>query len=252
MTYPIAFDIETGPLPIGEIKERSEPFKPPPPPGEFDPSSVKVGNLSDLTKIRAKLAKAREDHTQMMAGHEAKVKQAETDYWADAQAKAALSPLTGQVLAIGYLSREKDSVWSDLIDVEPETDILTEFWHCYRRCRNNNQQLVGHNIHGFDVPFIIRRSWVHNLAVPDTVFERQGRYLDSIVFVDTMKLWACGGREFVKLNKLAKLFDVGGKSEGLDGSMFADLFANDRPKAIEYLRNHVEMTLAIAEYMGII
>ena len=46
----VIFDIETGPLPIERIKEILPPFDPESlgnPPGEFDPKSVKTGNLKD-------------------------------------------------------------------------------------------------------------------------------------------------------------------------------------------------------------
>jgi hypothetical protein len=58
----IVFDIETGPLPSDEIRANSAPFVPAPPPGDFDPSAVKLGNLKDEAKIAAKINDAREEY----------------------------------------------------------------------------------------------------------------------------------------------------------------------------------------------
>jgi hypothetical protein len=80
----------------------------------------------------------------------------------------------------------------------------------------------------------------------------KGRYfLDR--FGDTMLHWQCGGRDFVKLDTLCKAFGVPGKTDGISGADFHRMFdagGEDRIKAIQYLANDLDMTLAVAEGMG--
>lgn len=58
----LCFDIETCPLSEEVVLAAAGEFIPPPHPGEFDPGSVKLGNLKDQAKIEAKIAEARAAH----------------------------------------------------------------------------------------------------------------------------------------------------------------------------------------------
>ena len=75
MNRLIAFDIETGPASLEELSLMEVPF---------DPATVKIGNLKDQVKIEEKIEAARKNH--------------ELDFIN----KAALSPFTGRVIAIGW------------------------------------------------------------------------------------------------------------------------------------------------------
>ena len=220
----IVFDIETGPLP----DEQLSPLIP-----EFDPSEIKCGNLKDPEKIAAKIAEAKELHEQEFVS------------------KAALSAITGRVLAVGYQSIENGRVVIDDGKGEERT-LLTNFWQRYEKCRGERRRMVGHNCLSFDVPFMMRRSWTLDVAVPATVLDK-GRWLDTSVFGDTMSLWAAGGRDFVKLDLLARAFGVGAKTDGVGGGDFHKLWhgtEQEKSKAIEYLKNDLEITARVAVKMG--
>lgn len=209
----IVFDIETGPL----APEWVERF--------WNPADVKLGNLKDSGKIQEKVEEARQDFL----------------------AKAPLSPLTGKVLAIGY--RYRGEIW---IDGRDERPMLAEFWSAVNKQIAEGNWLVGHNIFGFDLPFLVRRSWVHGVAVP-AVIERD-RYWASC-FVDTMAHWTCGKYgEFIKLGVLSQLFGLGTKPPGIDGADFHRLWngtPDERRQAEAYLRNDLDLTWGVAMRMGI-
>ncbi len=252
LTEEIVFDIETGPLPEDILAGRIAPYEPPPEPGAFHPDAVKLGNTKDPGKIEEKIEAARKRHQAESAAYRSNAIKDKADHIAKAKDRAALSPLTGQVLAIGYKSMASGkSVLDHVDDHYPEAMLLKMFWKQYARRRANNSIMVGHNIHGFDVPFIVRRSWLLGVDVPETVIER-GRYIDSRVFVDTMTRWSCGGRDFVKLDTIASAMGVGGKPDGVTGAMFAELFVVDRPAALAYLQNDLDMTANVAERMGLV
>lgn len=240
----LVFDIETGPLPWEQIA----PFyQPPPALPPFDESAVRYGQTKDPIKRAEKLATVKADYDQKLAA-EASDRDTHKCEWAS---RAALSPLTGQVLAIGIIKGEKWACIGE--DGASEADNLTAWWDIYKRYHTDKGRLVGWNSNGFDVPFMVRRSWVHDIAVPESVFD--GRYL-SKTFVDLMQLWGCGSREYEKLDTVAKFFGAGGKPEGVTGAHFAALWNSgdtaSRQAAIDYLHNDLLMTWKLAERMRVI
>ena len=219
---PIVFDIETGPLPTADVLAVSPPF---------DAGAVRVGNLGP-DKAAAKVESARNEHV-------AKVLD-----------RAALSALTGRVLAIGYGHNGAVSIDGD---GRSERQILLRFWERCRKQMRSDSLMVGHNIFGFDLPFLVRRSWAIGLAdkVPARLL-RNERYWASI-FVDTMIHWRLGDyREYVSLDTLAKAFGLEGKLPGVNGADFARLWEEDPPKALAYLRQDIEVTTNVARRMGIL
>lgn len=240
----IIFDIETGPLPEEQLRE-SMPA--------FDEAEVKVGNIKDPEKIKAKIESARQVY--------------EKDYYE----RAALDATRGQVLAIGYqwvnAHDDRDSRntvcidgsarqenWQDPNWQEPAW--LFRFWQQFQRATaNDNVPIIGFNIFSFDLPFLLHRSWLLGVDVPIAVREQQpGGYARwHPCFVDLMRIWQCGNNhEYISLDRLAKLMGVGGKPDGVTGADFARLWEEDRKQAEEYLLNDLEMTHQIALRMGVV
>ena len=226
----IYFDIETGPLPESELAALVPPF---------DPVEVKTGNLKDPDKIAAKLAEAEANHR------------------IDFLDKAALDPLTGRVVAVGLLKRtphpgplpnaerEKRGEFH-VIGHDDEAATLREFWDVTRGEMGRINQMIGFNSNSFDLPFLIRRSWRHRVPVPFGL--RRGRYW-SDEMVDLRDAWQLGDRQARgSLDVIAKHLGVGAKNG--HGADFAKLWQSDRVKAVEYLRNDVELTARVAEALG--
>lgn len=258
----IIFDIETEPLPDDELIARLPAFTPPAPPSEFDPATVKLGNLKDEAKRAAKIKEARADHAALAANHDATILAAKEAWLADAREKAALSAATGRVLAIGYFSIDKKLVTVDSCGLgDPakyEPTLIIHFWEQYKRARiakPSPRPLIGLNIHEFDLPFLVRRSWILGIDVPPTVL-RDDRYWDSL-FIDLRKRWLCGqwgagNGTKSSFDSLAAAFGTGGKFEGRSGSEFATLWRQDRDKAIAYLQEDLRQPAEWAKRMGIL
>ena len=182
-------------------------------------------------------------------------KDGEEDWWKDQQDKAALNPLTGRVVAIGYLNpyaqREDDgSTLSDHIEIDgltkygnhdhEEAQILIRFWSRFTATSFTFGHAVGHNIEGFDLPFLMKRSWLLGVSISPTVMS--GRYFHRCV-VDTMKVWTgYVYNEFISLDKLSKILQVGQKPN-YDAKQFAeDWLDGDRETAEFYLKNDLSVT----------
>lgn len=250
--HAVIFDIETGPLPEAELWKVVAPFDPASlkPFPAFDESAVKTGNLKDAAKIAEKIEAARAQHAVDTAAHNAKNATAEADYIAGVKDKAALSALTGRVLAIGYYGTHDGEVEVDVLhpDNVTEAAVLIRFW-AYFEASDEHTRFIGHNIHGFDLPFLIQRSWLLGVEVPRGVIK--GRFF-SEKFVDTMAVWACGrqgSNGMAKLDDLAKAFGVGAKNGS--GAMFAELLEKDRTAALEYLKNDIAITYEVAKRMRV-
>jgi DNA polymerase elongation subunit (family B) len=236
----IYFDIETGPLPENELAALLPPF---------DPAEVKTGNLKDPEKIAAKLAEAEANHRREFID------------------RAALDPLTGRVVAIGLLiasphpspfpsaEREKEAGSESqphhefkIIGHDDEAATLKEFWQVCQGDMGRINEMIGFNSNQFDLPFLIRRSWKHRVPVPHGI--RRGRYW-SEQMIDLRDLWQLGDRQARgSLDAVAKHLGVGSKNG--DGKDFAKLWETDREKAIEYLRNDLQLTARVAEALGVV
>jgi DNA polymerase III epsilon subunit-like protein len=109
-------------------------------------------------------------------------------------------------------------------------------------------ELIGFNSNQFDLPFLVRRSWKHRVPVPPGI--RRGRYW-SEQMIDLREHWQLGDRQARgSLDAIAKHLGIGAKNGS--GSDFARLWVNDRPKAVEYLRNDLQLAAGVARALGII
>ena len=210
----IIFDIETGALPFGELAIPA-----------FNPSDVKLGNTKDPDKIAERIRQAEENHV--------------TDYIKN----AALDALSGQVLCIGYrLERDEPAILSS--DADGEAAMLRQWWELLNTWERQ-PRLIGFNIKAFDLPFLIKRSWRHRVAVPYWI--RHGRYWNDLV-VDLREVWQLGdNRAHGSLGAISRHLGLGEKSG--NGADFANLWKTNRQAAIDYCLQDVKLTQQVADVL---
>lgn len=236
----IAFDIETQGIRDAALA-LAEPFQPFIPLPPFDPKAVKVGNLKDPDKIAAKIRAEEEAYPQRVKEHEDAYEKARVEYTAKVVSKAALNALTGRVVAIGIKTADGEKILSG-----DEAEILRGFWELFG---TTSCAFAGWNINGFDIPFMVRRSWANGVIVPNIY---NGRYLDKR-FIDLMEVFGCGEYGYkAKLDDVANFLGVQGKYDGdCTGEEFAEKFLSSddvaRAQAEEYLKCDIRATWAIAE-----
>ena len=154
--------------------------------------------------------------------------------------KAAISCFTGEVLAIGLQYDDKPV---EMLYDMPESEMIKHFWNIVNELEAYS--VVGWNSNGFDLPFMIRKSWKYGIRIPDDMFTPYGKF--SSRYIDLMLNWGCGVKEYVKLDTVAKFFGIGAKNG--DGKFFKDMYKNNKTAALEYLENDVLITKAVAEKM---
>jgi hypothetical protein len=258
MSTPVIFDIETGPLPDEQLQEIIPAFdvRSFPKPLEFNPALVKYGNTKDEAKRAIKLAEEAAKHEKAVADYDRDLENKIADYWQEQTEKAALSALTGEVLAIGYLGAKEaiDHVGENSKgEIVTERMLLSRFWSQYRALRKDSRKMIGYSIAFFDIPFMVQRSWILGVSVPDTVFTFPSRYLEP-TFIDLAQVWSASARgQFVKLDTICRAMGVPGKPAGINGGDFARLFhdPSTRQEAIDYLSGDLRMTQTVAQRVGL-
>ena len=200
------FDIETGPRPEAELTDVQPEFKAP-------------ANYKDPEKIAAAIAEQKRE-------------------WLG---RAALSAVTGRVLAVGWRQDGRTSILCD----EDEAAMLAEFWSLVEAAAAEHRTIIGFNSNRFDIPFLTRRSWSLGVPVPSGVYGARG-YVNPTAFLDLMDEWACGDRQStISLDTLARFLGCGAKNG--EGKFFSQMLAEDRAQAIAYLENDIMMTARVAE-----
>lgn len=186
------------------------------------PEFLPAANLRDPEKIKASVAE----------------KEAA---WFD---KLALDAKTGQVLAIGLLDTLEMEESPIRILTGPEKAIIAEFWAAW----NDGPKIAGFCIKSFDLPFLVQRSWILGVPVPQDLLE--GRYWNRRI-VDLQEIWTCFGyrTEGQSLDSISKALGFGGKTG--NGKDFARLFFDDRKAALDYLSTDLELTAKLAARLGI-
>lgn len=204
------FDIETAPLAEDKIRQ-------------FMPDFEAPSNYKDPEKIKAY--------------REEKAKE-----WLQ---RGALDAITGRVLVIGMIAPNGNL--NALEGDEPK--ILAEFWDIVTGWLDHGVDIVGFNSHRFDLPFLVRRSLINSVAIPQRLRVSQGRYWNDH-FIDLMAVWSCGNRDqTISLDNLSRTLGVGQKNG--DGKDFAELYVMDRAAAMGYLENDLRLTAKCAERMGV-
>lgn len=223
----VIFDIETGPLSSEEVLAFTDEYP------AFDLESVKFGNTRDPVKKAEKIE-----------ADEAKHKADEAAYYANAINRAALSPLTGKVLAIGMVVDGETRILCS----GDEAEDIAAFWKTIAPHGAITHKVIGFNSNRFDIPFLARRSWKLGIDMPHTLF--RGRYINERC-IDLMDLWKCGDYQAtIKLDHLARFLGCGAKTGS--GADFARLYEEDRDAAIAYLENDIRMTYDCAVRMGVV
>ncbi len=109
-------------------------------------------------------------------------------------------------------------------------------------------ELVGHNIIGFDLPFIFQRCLAHSIKVRP--FVNLGEYNVRGVF-DTMHRWWLGAKRHVSLDDIAWALGIdSSKTAEVEGSKVYDLYQAGKLDLIrEYNLNDVRVTRKVYERM---
>lgn len=175
----------------------------------------------------------------------------------------ALSAATGRVLCIavhvgpipgqefeGVQLGESETVFGIDQDgnEQDEKQTLVGFLNFMRGFEPDADEIVGHNLIGFDLPFIFQRCLAHGLSVRP--FVDLGEYNVRGVF-DTMHHWWLGAKRSISLDDLAWALGLeSSKTAEVEGSKVFELYTAGRLADIrEYNLKDVRLTRKVYERM---
>jgi DNA polymerase elongation subunit (family B) len=146
-----------------------------------------------------------------------------------------------QIIHRGLLGRERQTMMFHL----DEARTLHGFWKLLKGFNVRRDQIVGHNLFDFDLPFLYKRSVIQrvrpSVELPFT------RYRSQPIF-DTMHQWnKWSPRKYVSLDRLAKVLGLeSSKSQGIDGGRVYDKFCEGCHQEIaDYCMRDVELVREI-------
>jgi predicted PolB exonuclease-like 3'-5' exonuclease len=166
--------------------------------------------------------------------------------------KTGFSGLYGSICCICY-AFDDGEVFSVRVGDEISEKVMLESF--YSHVFNNNAidtargyvagdlTIVGHNVIGFDLPFIKHRSII-NKVKPSPQFIKAFDDKWGKDVKDTMIMWSPDKERRASMDKLCKAFGIPGKGD-FDGSMVAETWPVDPEKVIEYCRDDVRRTREI-------
>jgi hypothetical protein len=122
-------------------------------------------------------------------------------------------------------------------------ELINKFYVKYPRF-----QFAGHNIKEFDIPYICRRSVIHQLSLPQPL-QIHGFKPWEMPMVDTLHLWRFGDyKHYTSLKLLTTILGIPTPKDDIDGSMVARVYWEERdlPRIATYCQKDV---LAVAQLM---
>lgn len=175
----------------------------------------------------------------------------------------SLSATSGRILSIavhegpvtgldfgGVEQRETERVFGINPDGEEQEEkkALLAFLDYMKAFDPDTDELVGHNILGFDLPFIFQRCLVHCISARPLV--DLAEYRVRGVF-DTMHAWWLGAKRFVSLDDIAWALGIeSSKTATAEGSKVFELYQAGKLGEIrEYNLNDVRVTRKVYERM---
>lgn len=113
---------------------------------------------------------------------------------------------------------------------------------------SQNLTVCGHNIAGFDLPFLKHRSIILGVKPPVALLKAMNAKPWDTCIADTMLMWSSDSQKRASMDKLCKAFGLEGKGD-FDGSMVAETWPVDHQKVIDYCKDDVRRTRAMYKRM---
>ncbi len=160
----------------------------------------------------------------------------------DAISKTALDGMYGRIACIAWHHPHTDHMMStDKYMTEHEA--ISSFYTWLRQ--HGEDDFCGHNIAGFDLPFLKHRSMILGIKPPSNILKAMNARPWDDCIKCTMLMWSSDKSKMVSMKKLCKVFGIPYDHDGFNGSMVAETWGTDPDKVIQYCRDDVARTVEI-------
>ena len=106
-------------------------------------------------------------------------------------------------------------------------------------------KLVGHNIKGFDMPYLIKRSLINGIQVPSAFHLHKQKPWENCL-LDTQDVWKFGGWNSAKLGLISELLGIPSPKDAMSGPEVNEYYWNGRLEEIKtYCEKDIQATANI-------
>lgn len=153
----------------------------------------------------------------------------------------------GQCVCIGFAdgSGQAYSYHASDLSRDAERKVIQDFFCAVTDA--GHRTFVGHNIIGFDLPFLWKRCMVLDIKPPAN-FPRNPKPWSELV-QDTMLLWDSTQRAGGSMDRLCRLLGIPGKGDISGADVWPMVKAGKLAEVAEYCRGDVERTRALYNRM---
>ena len=162
--------------------------------------------------------------------------------------RLCLDPNVGRIAIIGWWTENEMTVYG----CETETDearAITEFWRAIRQ-----RVIVGFNIKGFDLPFLIQRSRYLDITHPPLDIGRYSReaIVDLFLELTFNQGHQCQGEMRHSLRAFAKRFGIACDDPVEGKDVPALIAAGDWQSAIDHCKSDLRCTVQLAQRLNLV
>lgn len=150
-------------------------------------------------------------------------------------------------ISVGYLHVDKKvrEFRIKSFNGHDEAQILKDFSAILKKSFNTKKNnICGHNVKEFDIPYICRRMLVNNIEIPK-IINVGGIKPWETQYIDTLQLWKFGDyKNFTSLKLLAHLFNLPTPKDDIEGKDVAKVYweKNDLERISLYCQKDVLTT----------
>lgn len=165
--------------------------------------------------------------------------------------RSSFDGMFGRIACIAW-AIDDGPVHSSSYDM-PESQVIAHFYQAVDEATRIDYHggstagqitVVGHNVAGFDLPFLKHRSIVLGIKPPVALYRAMQAKPWGTEIADTMLMWSPDRDKRVSMDKLCRVLGIDGKGD-FDGSMVASTWPVDPVKVIDYCKGDVLRTRSI-------
>ena len=160
---------------------------------------------------------------------------------------AGLHAAFGKIIcvSVGCFTKDNDTLRIKSFADDDEVLLLESFFELFNRTERH--YLVGHNIKGFDCPYICQRALVNGIPIPSILDVSGLRPWSMHNLIDTQELWLFGRdarNDISKLAVVAALLGLQSSKDDMHGGEVASVYwrDGDLPRIVKYCQKDVIVT----------
>lgn len=157
--------------------------------------------------------------------------------------------VASKVVAFGVFATE---FGFKLVETVNERLLLEKLWGYVAACLDTRTVVVGAELHQFDLPLAVQRSWAVDVKVPREVFTYEGNIARwNPLLVDIQLAFTLQTFKPCSFDSMARLLGTGGRYRGHQRGAFATLWKKNSEEAAKFLATEVRQPYEWARRMGI-